>query len=315
MHIHRISAFKNPALDLAWFENWVAALETLNGRTYRRFDLHSALGHTRVWGLNTGDDTLDALVIFPGARTSALFWDIDRGLDNLGDQLRIFLVETNGLPNPSAGNTPDIRSNGYGIWAAGVLEQLGLSRAFVAGASFGGLVCMKLCIARPEKVQAAFLLNPGCLQPFSLTPKNLFYNLLPILYPSRRNVQRFLNNAVFGKPQHQLSAGGEALLEAYEIFALKRYRDYTQKPYFMRAELEQVRTDTYLLAGGRDLLFPPAISINNAVNKIQSLKKVLLFDHAGHGIETYPKALQALGELIRKHQARKAALAKLLNTI
>jgi pimeloyl-ACP methyl ester carboxylesterase len=50
-----------------------------------------------------------------------------------------------------------------------VLEGLSITKAFVAGASFEGLICMRLGITSPEKVKAAFILNPGCLQPFSLS--------------------------------------------------------------------------------------------------------------------------------------------------
>lgn len=79
------------------------------------------------------------------------------------------MIETNGLPNLSSGATPDIKSLDCGIWASEVLGKLNIETAFVAGASFGGFICMKLGIVNPEKIKAAFLLNPGCLQPFSLT--------------------------------------------------------------------------------------------------------------------------------------------------
>jgi hypothetical protein len=188
VEIKKISAFKDPAQDLQWFENWVQQLQTENNRQYQRFELQTSLGKTHIWGLHTEDETLETLVIFPGARTTPLFWDFDRNLDNLNKKLRIFLVETNGLPNPSEGKTPDIKSLDYGHWAAEILDQLKLKKAFIAGASFGGLICMKLAIVSPERVKAAFLLNAGCLQPFSLSLKNLYYNLLPILAPSKKNV-------------------------------------------------------------------------------------------------------------------------------
>ncbi|MCB9354011.1 MAG: alpha/beta hydrolase, partial [Lewinellaceae bacterium] len=162
------------------------------------------------------------------------------------------------------------------------------------------LVCMKLCLAAPQRVKAAFLLNPGCLQPFSLSVKNLYYNLLPIVFPYRKSVQAFLDKAIFCKPHHQVSRAGEELIVKYELFALNRFVDRTQKPYHMNGELGQVRVDTYLLVGGRDLLFPAGISINQAVNSIPTLKDVMLFEQVGHGIETYGKAIGAIGRIIRR---------------
>lgn len=301
MEIKKRSAFKDPEKDPSWFKQWAAALEKHNNRQYQSLELHTALGKTQVWGLNLENTDWETLVIFPGARTTALFWDFDRGLDQLGHPLRIFLVETNGLPNLSDGNTPDIKGLGYGEWAKEVLEKLNLERCYVAGASFGGLICMKLGIVAPEKIKAAFLLNPGCLQNFSLTLKNLYYNLLPIFSPSPKNVSKFLDAAVFCKPTHQLSPAAEKLIIDYEVFALTRYQDNTQKPYYMAEQLEQVKADTYLLEGDQDLLFPFEKSIQNAQAKLRQLKDVKIFPKVGHGIETYAPAMQYIGDTIKRN--------------
>jgi hypothetical protein len=79
MKIKRKSHFKNPAQDKPWFENWVSELEQANGRRYARLEVETSLGKTQIWGLNTENDDLETLVIFPGARTTALFWDFNRG--------------------------------------------------------------------------------------------------------------------------------------------------------------------------------------------------------------------------------------------
>ena len=301
MRIAKTSQFKNVEQDKAWFENWVTKLEALNGRQYRRFQLQTALGKTHVWGLNTNDESLEVLVIFPGARTTSLFWDFDNCLDHLKQKLRIFLVETNGLPNLSDGSTPDIKTLDYGEWASEVLDKLNIKRAFVAGASFGGLITMKLSIVAPLKMKAAFLFNPGCLQSFSLSWNNLYYNLLPIFSPTKKNVSKFLDKAVFCKPNHQLSAKAEELIIDYEVFALTRYKDNTQKPYNMGEELRQVKVDTFLLEGDMDLLFPYQVSVANARDRIQSLKDVVVFQNVGHGIETYDKAIQYMDAKIKNY--------------
>ncbi|WP_421797515.1 serine aminopeptidase domain-containing protein [Haliscomenobacter sp.] len=299
MEIKNRSSFKDPEKDLLWFKQWVSELEQSNNRQYQRIELATSLGKTQVWGLNLQRTDLEPLVIFPGARTTALFWDFDRGLDQLGKDMRIYLVETNGLPNLSDGNSPDIKGLGYGEWAVEVLNGLNIEQSYVAGASFGGLICMKLGIVAPEKIKAAFLLNPGCLQAFSLTLKNLYYNLLPILSPSRKNVSKFLDKAVFCKPTHQLSPASEKLIIDYEVFALTRYLDKTQKPYYMDDQLEQVQVATYLLEGDQDLLFPFEKSISNAQAKLSNLKEVKVFPNVAHGIETYAEAIHHIGETIQ----------------
>ncbi len=299
MKIHNRSKFKDEKADHAYFENWVGQLEKNNGRKYERYEIQTSLGKTVVWGLHTNENHPNTLVIFPGARTTSLFWDFDKGLDNLGRELRIFMVETNGLPNLSEGNTPDINSLDYGFWATEVFDQLEIDKAYIAGASFGGLICMKFGIVSPERIQAAFLLNPGCLQPFSLTLKNLYYNLLPILVTTEKNVSKFLDQAVFSKPNHQLSSISEKMIIEYEVFAIARYIDKTQKPYYMDKELKKVQVETYLLLGDKDLLFPFQKSVDNAKRQIEPLKEVKIYPNVGHGIETYDKALNYIGDQIR----------------
>jgi pimeloyl-ACP methyl ester carboxylesterase len=302
MKLYNTSQFKDEKADQGYFENWVSQLEKNSGRKYERYEIQTSLGKTVVWGHQTTENHSDTLVIFPGARTTSLFWDFDKGLDNLGQGLRIFLVETNGLPNLSEGNTPDIKSLDYGYWATEVFDQLKIDKAYIAGASFGGLICMKFGLVSPERIQSAFLLNPGCLQPFSLTLKNLYYNLLPILVTTEKNVSKFLDQAVFSKPNHQLSSISEKMIIEYEVFAIARYIDKTQKPYYMDKELEKVQVETYLLLGDKDLLFPFQKSVDNAKRQIKPLKEVKIYPNVGHGIETYGDALNYIGEQIRNRR-------------
>jgi pimeloyl-ACP methyl ester carboxylesterase len=292
------SSFKNITDDKKWFGDWVSKIEKSNNRSYTNLTIPTSLGNTHVFSIQRSDMNAETLVIFPGARTSAFFWDLDRGLDNFKIPLNIFLVETNGLPNLSDGHSPDIHSNDYGHWANEVFLALKIQKAFIAGASFGGLVCMKLAITNPEKIKAAFLLNPGCLQSFSMSLKNLYYNILPIVKPTEKNVNTFLAHAVFCKPTHDLSATSYKLLVDYECFALTRYVDKTQKPYFMSNELKNVKTETHLVVGDKDLLFPYQRSIANAEKLLPGLKSVKVFENVGHGIETYAPALEHVGKII-----------------
>lgn len=302
MKIYSKSQFKDETSDRNYFENWVSQLQINNGRQYERYKIKTSLGKTHIWGLNTNDEQLETLVIFPGARTTSLIWDFDKGLDNLNHKMKIFMVETNGLPNLSDGSTPDIKSLDYGIWATEVFEKLNIEKAFVAGASFGGLICMKLGIVKPELIKSAFLLNPGCLQPFSLTLKNLYYNILPIINPKEKNVLKFLDKAVFSKPNHKLSDFSEKMLVDFEVFAISRYKDKTQKPYYMDKQLEYVKAETYLLVGDKDLLFPYQKSVDNAQRQIKTLKETKIYNNVGHGIETYDKAINYIGEKIKNYR-------------
>ena len=67
----------------------------------------------------------------------------------------------------------------------------------------------------------------------------------------------------------------------------------------MGKQLADVKVDTYLLEGDKDLLFPFQKSIDNARKYISTLVDVKVFQDVGHGIETYDKALQYIGSVIK----------------
>ncbi len=299
MKIQSVSSFKNQAKAEEFFKNWYKRISELNQTNYERIEIESLLGKTVVWGINSDKKDLKTLVIFPGFRTCGFFWDFDNGLAELRKKYRIFLVDVNGQPSLSDGNAPAIKSNDYGIWAADLLKKLGIEKTVIAGASFGGLVCAKLCLVAPEIVEKTVLLNPGCLQPFSMSLKNLYYNILPLVSPGRKNVESFLDNAVFYKDHHKLSPGFKEIIIDYELFAIKEYKDKTQKPYAMSTEdLGNIKSDMYLLLGDKDILFPTQKSKSVAEANIKSLKKTYIVQDTGHGIETSKEAMKILGDIM-----------------
>ncbi len=70
----------------------------------------------------------------------------------------------------------------------------------------------------------------------------------------------------------------------------------------MDKQLKDVKVQTYLLEGDKDLLFPFQKSINNAKNHLSSLKEVKVFENVGHGIETYSKAMNFIGTRIAENK-------------
>ena len=256
--------FKNPKEDLSALEHWVTKLEKANGYEYDKLSIETSLGKTNVYGFNTENSELDTLLIFPGYRTSSLIWDFERRLGTISKELRIFLIETNGQPNLSEGNSPDIRNLDYGKWGSEIFDQLHIQSAFIAGNSFGGLVCMKISLVIPNKIRSVFLLNPACFRMISFGFKNLYYNLLPMLKTTDKNIRKFLNKVIFHKPEHYISKESELLLIEYLHLAISRYKDKTEKPYYMGNELNKIKVDVHLIVGQKDIIIPPEKSIRNA---------------------------------------------------
>ncbi|MCB9222913.1 MAG: alpha/beta hydrolase [Crocinitomicaceae bacterium] len=299
--IKKKSYFKNQPDHKLWFESWITELEKMNGRQYERLSIETSLGNTAVYGINTSSHELPAFLIFPGFRTTSLIWDLDNGLDMLSKNFRVYLVETNGQPNLSDGNSPSIKSLEYGKWGEEIFNALSIDKAFIAGASFGGLVCMKISIVIPDRIKAAFLLNPACFRLVSLQPKNLYYNFLPIISTSKKNIQKFLNQVIFDKPNHQLSEKGEQHLIEYLEYVLLNYKDNTEKPYYMGKQLNTVKVETYLFQGTRDILIPFEKSERRARKHLNNNLKEVHTASTGHGIETHRPTLDHICEIAKKY--------------
>lgn len=293
------SFFKNEEVDKQRFKTWVQKVEEHNNCKYSARTLNTSLGKTQIYELEPIESKADTLVIFPGFRTTSLIWDLDRGLQELSKTVRIILVETNGQPNLSDGHSPSIKSLDYGHWGNELLEKLGLTQTFIAGASFGGLVCMKLAIVAPDKIKGAFLLNPGCFSMVSMKPSFWYNALLPVVSPSQKNIKTFLDRVVFCKPNHALSEQAEDLLIQYLELAITSYKDRTEKPYYMGKQLNLVETPTHLIIGNNDPLIPPQKSIANARKHLGNhLVHVEVFKDVAHGNECYPPAINYIYKAI-----------------
>lgn len=280
------SGLKDQQADSEWFHQWVKRLTQYTGNVYNLQFVETSLGNTAVYTLGGIDYNKPPLVIFPGYRTSALFWDFQGGLDILSRHYRLYLIETNGQPNLSDGNSPDISTNDYGWWALEILDCLKLESCSIAGASFGGQICMKLGIVAPQRIRAAFLLNPAGLRTFSFNYKNLFFNLLPILSPNDNHIRQFIENVILHPPQHQLSERAFTLFAEHVHWSITRHVDHNQKPYYMSKELAAVQIPTHLIVGDYDVLFPCNQSIKNAKKYLPNLLSFSVLEGMGHGIET-----------------------------
>lgn len=308
MYIHSTSSFRQKEQGVQAYAIWADAMIAHSGHPYQKKQITTLLGKTTVWmwdllsSQTSGDTHAKTLVIFPGFRTSSLFWDADGALGIFQSSQtsqssrvsRICLIETNGQPNDSDGNTPKIATHDYGLWAKDVVMQLGATQenpVYIAGASFGCTVCAQLSIVAPELVAKMVWLNPGCLAPFSLSLKNLYLSLLPVIKKSKDSVVMFFEKSVFCPPNHRPSSAAWELLLQYEVLALQQWLDRAQKPVQLSIEdCQRIRTPLLLLVGDRDLLFVPEKTVSRAKREITSLVQAVLLPHVGHGSEVTSSA-------------------------
>lgn len=298
----KTSRFKNPNKNKLFLNEWVKDLELKNGYEYDKFSVKTSLGNTQIYGLNTLTTERETLVVLPGYRTTSLIWDLDSGLQNLAKTFRIFMVEINGQPNLSDGDSPQIKTLDYGYWLNEVFIALKISKAFIAGASFGGLVCMKFAITNSEKIKAVILLNPGCLRSISFKVKNLYYNFLPIASPRKSSITKFLDAIIFNSNEKSTSKEAEQHLVKYLLFAIRNHRNKAHIPYYMKSQLQKVKVDTYLILGKKDILFPYKICLKNAKKHLGNHLKEVFMEDFGHGIELHKPALMHISDIINRYK-------------
>ena len=149
-------------------------------------------------------------------------WDLNDNLKILKRNFRLYLIDVIGQPGLSSGNSPDVKTDEFGRWIAEVLDSLKLGETNAVGASFGGELWMKLANVAPERINKMVLMNPVGLSYISLAPRVTFYNLLPILFPNEKNVNRFMENVAFTAPD-DLPAERRELLGEFILQTLTRF--------------------------------------------------------------------------------------------
>jgi pimeloyl-ACP methyl ester carboxylesterase len=301
MRTKNISSYKTEA-DRQFVENWIERIQTLNQSFYKRLSVETAFGETVVFSFNDDRKDLEPVVFLPGARLCGMSWDLNDNLKTLKNDFRLYLIDVIGQPGLSSGNSPDAKTDEFGKWIVEVLDGLNLKKTNVVGASFGGELGMKLARAAPERISKMVLMNPVGLSYISLAPRVTFYNLLPIILPSEKNVNRFMDNVAFAAPD-DLPAKRREMLGEFILQTLTRFNFKADYPYKMPdAELDNWSVPTYLILGDADKLIPHRKTVERAKRLLKNLKDVRILEGIGHGIEMSGKATEILRDILRANR-------------
>lgn len=298
MKTKRVSSYKTTA-DRRFVEDWDDRVQALNGSAYEKLSVNSTFGETVVFALNHDREDLPPLVILPGARTFGMYWELNDSLRPLKSERRIYLIDVVGQPGLSSGNSPDVRTDEFGHWIVEVLDGLALKRTSIVGASFGGLLAMKLARMAPGRIDKLILLNPIGFSYISLAPVSLVYNLLPIVRPTPGTVASFVDHIVLAGGE-ELSPERRGLLIEIILQTLKRFNFKADLPYRMGdAELTEWSVPTYLIVGEKDGLIPHQQTVRRARTTARDLREVHILPNIGHGIELAPAAFEIIGSILR----------------
>jgi pimeloyl-ACP methyl ester carboxylesterase len=272
-----------------WLETWLGDVLRSNALEYQRFDVETYLGNTSVLAKNHTREDLEPVIFLPGGRTCGIFWDINNNLAPLYDNFRIYLIDVNGQPGLSAPNSPPIDSDGYGRWLKDLVEGLGLRQANFVGASFGGSLIMKLGEVDSALIKRGVMCNPAGFVNISFSPRNLYYLLMPMIFPSKKSALNFLDKIAFHK---------DFAFDAQKREQLAEFILYTNMYFQMAAEnprpfpdetLKKLDAPSYLILDRDDIFIPQQKTLSRAEKLLPNLKETVWLEKHGHGIEPAPK--------------------------
>ena len=289
----KASMFKNNAAKKS-LEDWIDFYVAKSDLDYQKLDVFTSYGSTRLLSINHEKQELKPILFIPGARTCGIFWDLNNHLHLLGDNYRIYLLDVLGQPGLSDGACLKVKDESFGLWLREVCREIRFKKGICVGASFGGELIIKLAAVAPGKIEKAVLMNPIGFSYINLNPKNLYYTLLPVYFPTRKNIEKFFNRIVF-TPEMRVPAETLEKVCDFTENILKFFEFNAEYPYKMQDdELKKLRAETHLFVGAKDALIPQNKTIERARKLLPNLKSVEVFPQTGHGIELSTDAILKL---------------------
>lgn len=283
---------------LNWLRGWNQRVLSDNDLSYQAQIINTSFGETHVWTKNHQATEKPALLFLPGFRTCGLYWDLNQTLAKFYDDYRIYLVDVIGQPSLSAGETPAVKGDGYGLWLKEVLDGLNLDKVTVAGASFGGQLMIKLATVAPERVNCLIGFNPVGIQYISLGPRAMWYNALHMLFPSDKNIDLYLKKMVVD-PALNMHPSCEALLKEYQYYVIRNFKFGCDYPYkFSDQELQKIKAPVYLILCKDDRLIDQGKTAERAKKVFSNFQKTFFLSKVGHGIEIASEAYDCLAEIL-----------------
>jgi pimeloyl-ACP methyl ester carboxylesterase len=155
-------------------ERFIAAYDrafTLWPRPWTEFDVETAVTTTHIhrYGPAEGERAEDGpaegepVVLLHAAGFNGSMWYPN--VAALGREHPVFAIDTPGDPNRSVPRAPIAEPQASAEWLDQVLGELGINRAHLVGASYGGWIALNQARRAPGRVASITLLDPAGLTP------------------------------------------------------------------------------------------------------------------------------------------------------
>lgn len=268
MGIYKSVTGKQKSLELYDFQ-----MDRL-GITYSDIYIMTSFGQTHI--IETGNDRGKDLVIFHGGNSTTAYNLLL--CDFLLKDFHIYAVDIIGHPGKSAEKCLSHKNYDYGIWAAEVIDGLGLEKVCCFGGSFGGGVLAKLLCVAPEKIEKAVLAVPAGIN--NALPISTVGMIIPLV------MYRITKKEKYIKRTAMHMALFEEVLDEDTLAVLKDSFDNVKTKIGMPSNvnpklLKNYKSPTLVIAAERDCLFPAGRVLPKA-QKIFCNCETLMMEGSGH---------------------------------
>lgn len=251
-------------------------------------------------------DTGEPLLLISGFGSDLSVWA--KVAATLATQNQVIVFDNRGLGRSSAPDNP------YTIGqmaedTAGLLNQIGVRQAHVAGHSMGGMIAQELALAHPEKVRSLMLLSTvakpdergkAILESWGELPRLVDQTMVARLILPWLYSQRFY--ATPGAIQQVMDF---SLANPYPPTPHGLYNQSRAVSAFdASARLGAIRCPTLVLVGGEDILAP--VSFSEQLAQAIPGAKLIVVPDTGHGllIESPDAVSRHIVAFLSKHNGK-----------
>jgi pimeloyl-ACP methyl ester carboxylesterase len=216
-----------------------------------------------------------ALLFHAGALPS---WSWQYIIEDLNQHYRTYAVDSIGEVGKSVLDDVDNHTrNGQDIGElyVEISDQLGIDRAHVIGASYGGFIATNFALHAPERVEKLVLIGPMGVTP--ATSSTLLRIMLLVAFPAEPIRVSFAQWMFGGSAVVQ-----EEIEEWYHKFVVGVAAREAPPTTFTPEQLQSVQSPVLLILGGNDNLVGDPEKVKPLAQNIPDVQIEIL--NAGHGI-------------------------------
>ncbi len=227
----------------------------------------------------SGSENAPPMVLLHMMSTSATMWFPN--VADLSRDYRVYAVDTMNDLGKSVPSQPTRNRSTSAEWLLDVLDALGIDRACIVGASYGGWLTLNLVIHAPERVKRIALLAPA--GSFKSLSWKFFATLGPAAVFPFKSVLRIATRPMTAKG----FVWNEFLLEQLRLgLRYRRVRslfDLALPTVFSDDELRRINTPTLLLLGDNEIIYNPQAALKRATRLIPNIDAEII-PGVGHGL-------------------------------